>query len=73
MFINNTNIEVRYNGELLDRSTWDIFPNAKCVRLLKRFPTEGAAARNPTGHMYLSIKALDGLDSPVRISHVITL
>ena len=73
MFLNNTNIEIRYNGALLDRGDWDSFPNGKCARLLKRFPTEGAAAQTPTGHAYLSIKALDGLDAPVRISHVITL
>jgi len=73
MFLNNTNIEVRYNGALLDRSDWDLFPNHKCARLLKRFPTEGKATQNPTGHAYLSVKALDGLTSPVRISHVITL
>eukprot|EP00804_Cyclotella_cryptica_P007639 CCRYP_015253-RA/>CCRYP_015253-RA protein AED:0.03 eAED:0.03 QI:1061/1/1/1/1/1/3/215/472 len=73
MFLNNTNIEIRYNGALLDRSTWDLFPNAKCARLLKRFPTEGAAAQTPTGHAYLSVKALDGMEMPVRISHVITL
>ena len=47
--------------------------NGKCVRLLKKFPTEGTAAMTPTGHAYLSVKALDGLKGPVRISHVITL
>ncbi len=73
MFINNTNIEVMYNGAVLDPSTWDVFPTNKCVRLLKRFPTEGAAAMNPTGHAYLSIKALGDQEKPVRVSHVITL
>ena len=98
MFLENENIEVRYNGALLDRATWDLFPNEKCgkflcpmnllslmtvpyrlfffaqiARLLKRFPTEGSAAQTPTGHAYLSVKALDGLETPVRISHVITL
>ena len=62
-----------YNGAVLNREDWDVFPNGKCVRLLKRFPTEGAAAMTPTGHAYLSIKALEGLWKPVRISHVITL
>ena len=72
MFLNNTNIEIRYNGVLLERGDFDLFPNPKCARLLKRFPTEGLAAKTPTGHAYLSIKALD-LEQPVRISHVITL
>jgi len=73
MFLDNDNIEVRYNGAILNKSTWDLYPNKKCVRLLKRFPTEGDAAKTPTGHAYLSIKALDGLSKPVRISHLITL
>ncbi len=73
MFMNNPYIEVRYNTALLNQSTWDVFPTGKCVRLLKQFPTKGAAAMTPTGHAYLSIKVLEGLSEPVRISHVITL
>jgi len=73
MFLENPFLEIKYNGAVLNRADWDIFPNAKCVRLLKKFPTEGTAAMTPTGHAYLSVKALDGLKGPVRISHVITL
>ncbi|KAL7540797.1 hypothetical protein ACHAWF_006788 [Thalassiosira exigua] len=72
MFLNNTHLEVRYNGAVLNSTTWDIFPTAKCVRLLKKFPT-GGANLTPTGHAYLSVKVLDGLSKTVRISHVLTL
>lgn len=34
MFLENENIEVRYNGALLDRSSWDLFPNEKCGKCL---------------------------------------
>lgn len=69
MFLNNTHLEVRYNDILLDRADWDAFPNGKCARLLKRFGVD----ETPTIHAYLSIKILDGIESPVVISHVITL
>jgi hypothetical protein len=72
MFLNNRNIEMRYNGQLLDPTTWDIFPNNKCVRILKKFGAASAAAAT-TGHNYLAIKALENLTEHVRISHVITL
>jgi hypothetical protein len=71
MILNNTNIEISYNGQILDRSTWDIYPNGKCVRLMKQFDANAATAT--TGHNYLKIKALENLKEPVRISHVITL
>mmetsp|Transcript_18046 Transcript_18046/g.39308 ORF Transcript_18046/g.39308 Transcript_18046/m.39308 type:complete len:856 (+) Transcript_18046:95-2662(+) len=71
MFLQNEFLEISYNGIVLDKSKWDIFPNAKCVRLQEKFPTE--LAGQAYLHSYLSVKALDGLKAPVRISHVITL
>ena len=71
MILNNTSIEISYNGQTLNRSTWDIYPNEKCVRLMKQFDANAAEAT--TGHNYLKIEALETLSSPVRISHVITL
>lgn len=72
MFLNNTNLEFSYNGQVLDdRSEWDIYPNGKCVRLMKAFDANAAPAT--TGHNYLKIKALENLADPVRISHIITL
>lgn len=74
MFLENEFLEVRYNGVLLDRSSWDLYPTGKCARLLRRFPRDvPEAMTTPTGHAYLSVKALEGLAVPVRISHVITL
>lgn len=73
MFMNNQDIEISYNTVPLDHSTWDIWPNGKCVRLLKKFPTSGRMAETPTGHAYLGVKVLNDMKQPVRISHVITL
>ncbi|KAL9185298.1 hypothetical protein ACHAXT_003075 [Thalassiosira profunda] len=67
MFIQNERLEIRYNDVLLNRSSWDVFPNPKCARLVK----EGGHV-GPTGHAYLSVLARN-LSKPVRISHLITL
>ena len=67
MFIHNEGLEIRYNDVLLNRSTFDKYPNAKCARIMK----EGGHV-GPTGHAYLSVHARN-LSKPVRISHLITL
>lgn len=69
----NANIEISYNTVPMNNSTWDVWPDGKCVRLLKRFPTSGRESETPTGHAYLAIKVLKDMPKPVRISHVITL
>lgn len=73
MLLNNPKLEFKYNGELLDKKEFDVWPHAKCIRLLKRFPTQGAMAETPTGHAYLSIKVLEDMAKEVKISHIITL
>jgi hypothetical protein len=73
LFINNENIEISYNTVPINRSEWEIWPNAKCVRVLKRFPTSGRESETPTGHHYLAVKVLNDMGVTVRISHVITL
>ena len=73
MFLQNEHLRVEYGGTVLDRTTWDLFPTAKCVRLLAKFPTEEAAAEAAAGRAYLSLTVVEGLREPVRISHVITL
>ena len=73
MFLNNPDIEIRYNTVVIEPKMWDIYPSPKCVRLLKRFPTQGRESETPTGHAYLSIKILKDMTTPVRISHVITV
>ena len=71
MILNNTNIEISYNGQVLDRNGWDLYPNKKCVRLMKQFDANSATAT--TSHNYLKVKALENLSDTVRISHMITL
>jgi len=73
LFVNNENIEISYNTVPIDRKEWDLWPNQKCVRVLKRFPTSGRMSETPTGHAYLGVKVLNDMDKMVRISHVITL
>ncbi|KAL3822034.1 hypothetical protein ACHAXA_007827 [Cyclostephanos tholiformis] len=73
MFINNTNIEISFNTVPLDQNKMDVFPNGKCVRVLKRFPTSGRESQTPTGHHYLAVKVLNDMERRVLISHVITL
>jgi hypothetical protein len=73
MFLNNQDIEISYNTVSMNSSEWEIWPNPKCVRILKRFPTSGRASENPTGHAYLAVKVLRDMSQPIRISHVITL
>ena len=73
MFMKNQDIEISYNTVPIDRSTY-IWPNGKCVRLLKRFPTSEREAETPTGHAYLPVKVMnDIMKEHVKISHVITL
>jgi hypothetical protein len=73
MFINNTNIEISFNTVPLDCNEMDVFPNGKCVRLLKRFLTAGRELQTPTGHHCLAVKVLNNMERRVLISHVITL
>jgi hypothetical protein len=73
LFLNNENIEISYNTVPVNRSELEIWPNAKCVRVLKRFPTSGGESETPTGHHYLAVKVLNDMSVTVQISHVITL
>ena len=81
MFIKNEKIEISYNTIPLDRNEMDVFPDGKCARVMKRFPTSGRESQTPTvsptespfGHAYLAVKVLTDMPSPVLISHVITL
>lgn len=68
------NIDIKYNGQALDPATWDVFPNNKCLRLLRKFPTDSALTNAPTGHNYLAIGAsgLNGTEA-IDLTHVITL
>ena len=66
------------NGREMPRSSWDIYPNRKCVRLLKRFGDNGFEKEDT---MLLSLEMADqdpNIDykdqAPnVKISHVVAL
>ena len=72
-FTNSTFVEISYNTVPLDQTEMDAFPNAKCVRVLKRFPTSGRESETPTGHAYLAVKVVNDMEEKITISHVITL
>ncbi|KAL3795930.1 hypothetical protein HJC23_002201 [Cyclotella cryptica] len=73
MFKSNPNIDILYNTVKLDPNSFDIWPNPKCVRLLKRFPTSGRESETPTGHAYLAINVTQDMSQVIRVSHVITV
>ena len=66
---NNTFVEVVFNDRLLNHSTFDIFPERKCVRVIK----EHGTSVGDTGHSYLSLRLLEGNKETITISHVITI
>ena len=72
MFMDNDNLEISFNTVPLNKTTFDVWPNKKCVRLLKKFPTSGRESETPTGHHYLALKILKDT-SAVQISHVFTI
>eukprot|EP00984_Skeletonema_dohrnii_P031608 scaffold24319_cov139-Skeletonema_dohrnii-CCMP3373.AAC.1 len=74
MFMDNENLEISFNTVPLNKTTFDVWPNNKCVRLLKKFPTSGRESETPTGHHYLALKLLENqVGADVRISHVFTI
>jgi hypothetical protein len=77
LFINNTDIEISYNTVPVNRTEMDFYPKEdgdfKCARVMKRFATSGRESETPTGHAYLAVKVLNDMDSPLRITQVITL
>jgi len=70
MFLDNPDLEVEYDGVKLDKKDWDIFPNAKCVRVLKKFPPN---VEDKNGHAYLGVRLKNQKSKQVTISHLITI
>lgn len=68
-FLKNEFFEADLNGKVLDRSTWDLWPELKCVRLVK----EHGNVVSDYGHSYLTLRLKPGNTQEVIISHVITL
>lgn len=69
MVLNNDNIVFKLNDRVLDKSGMDLYPAAKCVRLLKGFEEDGYEKEEK---MLLSVEVLGG-ETEVKISHVIVL
>jgi len=79
MFLSNDNVQFKLNDRILDKSTMDVFPNRKCVRLLRSFEESGYEKEDT---MLLSVEltmkddpAVEYRDEPlgVKISHVVAL
>jgi hypothetical protein len=75
MFIENQNVIIKLNGRVLDKQTMDVYPNAKCVRLLKRFGEIDGYQKEDSMLLSFEISKQDSDESPpeVKISHVIAL
>mmetsp|Transcript_24225 Transcript_24225/g.52252 ORF Transcript_24225/g.52252 Transcript_24225/m.52252 type:complete len:808 (+) Transcript_24225:171-2594(+) len=78
MFLHNQNVTIKLNGRVLDKSKMDVFPNAKCIRLLKHFGENGYEKEDT---MLLSFDmadqdpdlAYEARAPSVKISHVVAL
>jgi len=74
MFLNNQNVAFTLNGRVLDKTNMDVYPNPKCIRLLKFF---GDGEYNKEDTMLLSIRLTDtdsnGTLPTVMISHIVAL
>lgn len=72
MFMENLNIEISYNSVPIRRGGWDLWPNNKCVRVMKRFGM-GTQQSDRDGESYLAVSLLNDTRGSIKISHVITL
>jgi hypothetical protein len=74
MFLNNQNIAFTLNGRELDKTKMDVYPNPKCIRLLKSF---GDGEYNKEDALLLSVQLTDpdanGTTPTVMISHIVAL
>ena len=76
MVLTNPRVTFKLNGRVLDKSAMDLYPNKKCVRLLRRF---GEGGHEKEGTMLLSVEIADQdpagepLPPAVMISHVVAL
>ena len=70
MFLENENVVFKLNDRVLDKSNMDIYPNKKCVRLLKWF---GDGEYEKKDVMILTVEIVDRVSNDVKISHVVAL
>lgn len=71
-FISNENVEIEFDGKVLDRNDWIEF--SECIQIMNNWPSGGL--NDSTGHLYLSIRLI-GEDIPeesqIQIGQIITL
>ena len=81
MFLQNAKVEIKLNGRVLDKSTMNVYPNPKCVRLLNGYGRDGFQKEDT---LLLSfelsgkqpkVKTIGDVEeaSEVKISHLIAL
>jgi len=74
MFLKNENLEIKLNGKVLNKSKMDIYPNRKCVRLVKAFKEfDEDSDISKEDEFLLSFNILDDNGQEVKISHLIAL
>ncbi|KAL7464184.1 hypothetical protein ACHAXS_004519 [Conticribra weissflogii] len=74
MFLNNENLEIKLNGQVLNKSKMDVYPNRKCVRLVKAFKEfDEESDITKEDKLLLSFNLLDDNGQEVKISHLIAL
>lgn len=57
--------KVEFDGKILDKTKFSVFPNKKCLCVQKRF---SGTVEDKHGHLYLSIST----ETPLKISQIIT-
>ena len=74
MFLQNPSMLSNLNGMVLDKLSMDLYPNKKCVRLLRWFGNSGHKKKDM---MLLSIEVsvIDQNTNPtvLKISHIVAL
>ena len=71
MFLDNQNVVFKLNDPCTRQvKYWDIYPNKKCVRLLKWF---GDGEYEKKDVMILTVEIVDAVPNEVKISHIVAL
>jgi hypothetical protein len=74
MILQNPYVTFKLNGRILDKSTMDLYPNKKCIRLLKQFG-EGGHEKEDTLLLSIDIADRDPEEEPIVVmfSHIVAL
>lgn len=71
MFMENPDVEISIDGTAVPKAEWELWPNNKCVRVRKRFPTSRSEKR--ADQAFLAVKVTNDMRGQLKISHVLTL